>query len=258
MAFTLLVPLSSRGIISPGMSDHLARPDGRRPDELRPVSLVLNYVEYPEGSVLIELGRTRVLCNVSVEEQVPAWMDKRGAGWLTAEYALLPRSTHTRTPRETGGLRGRTQEIRRFIGRSLRAAVALDLLGERTLIVDCDVLQADGGTRTAAISGGYVAVALVVRRLAERGLVEPEALRPPVAAISVGVVSGEVRLDLCYDEDRNAEVDLNVVMTDDGRLIEVQGTAEGAPFSRETLDRMLDLAAQGIGRLIEQQREALV
>lgn len=219
---------------------------------------MLNYVEYPEGSVLIELGCTRVLCNVSVEEQVPAWMARRGAGWLTAEYALLPRSTYTRTPRETQGLRGRTQEIRRFIGRSLRAAVDLYLLGERTLVVDCDVLQADGGTRTAAITGGYVAVALCLRRLAEWGTVPPEALKPPVAAVSVGVVRGEVRLDLCYAEDRDAEVDLNVVMTDDGRLVEVQGTAEGTPFSRETLDRMLDLAAQGITRLVQQQREALV
>jgi len=240
------------------MSHHPARPDGRRPDELRFVNFILDYVEYPEGSVLIEVGCTRVLCNASVEEKVPAWMAGDGVGWLTAEYALLPRSTHTRTPRETNGLRGRTQEIRRLIGRSLRAAVALDLLGERTLVVDCDVLQADGGTRTAAVTGGYVAVALALRRLARRGLVAPEVLRPPVAAVSVGVVSGEVRLDLCYAEDRDAEVDLNVVMADDGRLVEVQGTAEGSPFSRETLDRMLDLAAHGIPRLIQCQREALV
>jgi ribonuclease PH len=232
------------------------RPDGRRFDELRPVSFTLNYIEYPEGSVLIEMGRTRVLCNVSVEEKVPAWMGRGGGGWLTAEYALLPRSTHTRTRRETLGLRGRTQEIRRLIGRSLRAAVDLDLLGERTLVVDCDVLQADGGTRTAAITGGYLAVALALRRLAGQGLVPPKVLRPPVAAVSVGVVEGEVWLDLCYAEDRDAEVDLNVVMTD-GRLVEVQGTAEGPPFSRETLDRMLDLATHGINRLIQRQREAL-
>jgi len=234
------------------------RPDGRRSDELRPVNFILNYVEYPEGSVLIEMGRTHVLCNVSVEEKVPAWMTEGGVGWLTAEYALLPRSTHTRTPRETHGLRGRTQEIRRLIGRSLRAAVDLDLLGERTLVVDCDVLQADGGTRTAAITGGYVAVALALRRLAKRSLVPPEVLRPPVAAVSVGVVSGEVWLDLCYAEDHNAEVDLNVVVADGGCLVEVQGTAEGSPFSRETLDRMLDLAALGVTRLIQHQREALV
>jgi len=240
------------------MTSRLIRPDGRRPDDLRPVNFILNYVEYPEGSVLIEMGRTRVLCNVSVEEEVPAWMTRGGAGWLTAEYALLPRSTHTRTSRETHGLRGRTQEIRRLIGRSLRAAVDLDLLGGLTLFVDCDVLQADGGTRTAAITGGYVAVALALRRLAEQGVVPPETLKPPVAAVSVGIVGGEVQLDLCYAEDRDAGVDLNVVMTDDGRLVEVQGTAEGVPFSRETLDRMLDLAANGIARLIRHQREALV
>jgi len=239
------------------MIDDPQRPDGRRPDELRPVRFTLDYVEYPEGSVLIEMGQTRVLCNVSIEEQTPAWMDEHGRGWLTAEYALLPRSTHTRTRRETDGLRGRTQEIRRLIGRSLRAGVDLNLLGERTLIVDCDVLQADGGTRAAAITGGYVAVALALRRLAERGAVPPETLKPPVAAISVGVVDGEVRTDLCYAEDRAAEVDLNVVMTDDDRLVEVQGTAEGAPFSRETLDRMLDAAASSIADLIRQQREAL-
>jgi ribonuclease PH len=239
------------------MSDHPTRPDGRRPDELRPVKFTLDYVEYPEGSVLIEVGRTRVLCNASVEEQVPAWMVGRGVGWLTAEYALLPRSTHTRTPRETQGLHGRTQEIRRLIGRSLRAAVNLHLLGERTLVVDCDVLQADGGTRTAAVTGSTVAMALALRRLVERGTLPPEVLKPPVAAVSVGVVGGEVRLDLCYAEDRDAEVDLNVVMTADGRLVEVQGTAEGRPFPRETLDHMLDLAARGIACLIQQQREAL-
>ena len=240
------------------MIDDPTRPDGRRPGELRPVSFTLNYVDYPEGSVLIEVGRTRVLCNVSVEENVPHWMAGGGVGWLTAEYALLPRSTHVRTARETQGLRGRTQEIRRLVGRSLRAAVDLDLLGERMLVVDCDVLQADGGTRTAAVTGGYVAVALALRRLAEKGVLPPQVLKPPVAAVSAGVVSGEVRLDLCYAEDRDAAVDLNVVMTHDGHLVEVQGTAEGAPFSRETLDRMLDLAARGIARLVRYQREALV
>jgi ribonuclease PH len=239
------------------MNDLVTRPDGRRPDELRPVSFALNYVEYAEGSVLIEMGRTRVLCNVSVEDSVPRWMENQTTGWLTAEYAMLPRSTHSRTPRETRGLGGRTQEIRRLIGRSLRTAVDLELLGEHTLVVDCDVLQADGGTRTAAITGGYVALALALRRLAEWGVVPPETLKPPVAAVSVGVVNGQVRLDLCYTEDRDADVDFNVVMTDDERLIEVQGTAEGTPFSRGTLNRMLDLAAEGITNLIEQQREAL-
>jgi ribonuclease PH len=239
------------------MTDSVTRPDGRRPDELRPVKFTLDYVDYPEGSVLIELGNTRVLCNASVEETVPAWMAGKGTGWLTAEYALLPRSTHTRTPRETQGLRGRTQEIRRLIGRSLRAGVDLALLGERTLVIDCDVLQADGGTRTAAVTGGYVAAALALRRLAERGAVPEDALASPVAAISVGVVAGQARLDLCYAEDRDAEVDLNVVMTAEGCLIEVQGTAEGPPFSRETLDRMLDLASHGIVSLLQRQREAL-
>jgi ribonuclease PH len=239
------------------MGQQSTRLDGRLYDELRPVSFVLGYIDYPEGSVLIEVGRTRVLCNVSVEERVPAWMAETGRGWLTAEYALLPRSTHVRTYRETRGLRGRTQEIRRLIGRSLRAAVDLSLLGERTLVVDCDVLQADGGTRTAAITGGYVAVALALRRLALEGLVPPEVLKPPVAAVSVGIVEGEVRLDLCYAEDRDAEVDLNVVMTVDVQLIEVQGTAEGAPFSRDTLGCMLDLAEGGIAQLVQRQREAL-
>jgi len=224
---------------------------------MRPVSFSLDYVEYPEGSALVEMGRTRVLCNVSVEEGAPSWMSRGGTGWLTAEYALLPRSTHTRTPRETRGLRGRTQEIRRLIGRSLRAAVELDLLGERTLIVDCDVLQADGGTRTAAVTGGYVAVALALRRLSEGGLVSPQALKSPVAAVSVGLVGGEARLDLSYAEDRDAQVDLNVVMAGDERLVEVQGTAEGEPFSREALDHMLDLAAGGVAHLFRRQREAL-
>jgi ribonuclease PH len=239
------------------MTDISTRPDGRRPDEIRPIKLTLDFVSYPEGSVLIEMGGTRVLCNVSVEEKVPPWMVGRGSGWLTAEYAMLPRSTHTRTPRETQGLHSRTQEIRRLIGRSLRAAVDLNLLGERTLTLDCDVLQADGGTRTASVTGGYVALALALRWLAARGTLAPQVLRPPVAAVSVGIIEGEARLDLCYAEDSAAEVDLNVVMAEDGRLIELQGTAERAPFERATLDRMLDLATQGIACLIQQQREAL-
>ena len=238
------------------MTDQPLRFDGRRANELRPVDFVLDYIAYPEGSVLIEMGGTRVLCNVSVENQVPAWMRGRDTGWLTAEYALLPRATHTRTPRETRGPRGRTQEIRRLIGRALRAAVDLDLVGERTLVVDCDVLQADGGTRTAAITGSYVAVALALRWLADQGLVPPEAVGPPLAAVSVGVVDGAVWLDLCYDEDRRADVDLNVAMTG-GLLVDIQGTAEGAPFSQETLNRMLDLARSGIAELIQRQREAL-
>ena len=235
----------------------LSRPDGRRPDELRPVRFILDYVDYPEGSVLVEWGRTRVLCNVTLQEGVPRWLAGSGQGWLTAEYALLPRSTHIRTPRENGLTGGRTQEIRRFIGRSLRAGLDLARLGERTLILDCDVLQADGGTRTAAVTGGYVALALALRRLAAQGVVPPDLIRTPIAAVSVGVVHGEVRLDLCYEEDSQAEVDLNVVMTGDGRFVEVQGTAEGAPFSRNRLLQMLDLARRGIAALIAAQEEAL-
>jgi ribonuclease PH len=235
----------------------ITRADGRGASDLRPVRFSLDFVTYPEGSVLIEAGSTRVLCNVSVEEQVPAWMRGRGAGWLTAEYAMLPRSTHTRTPRETRGLRGRSHEIRRLIGRSLRAAIDLGRLGERTLVVDCDVLQADGGTRTAAITGSYVALALAVRRLADAGLVRPDVLHPPVAAVSVGVVGGAIWLDLTYAEDQAAEVDLNVAMTVGGRFVDIQGTAEGEPFDREALDRMLDLAGTGIAGLIAAQREAL-
>jgi ribonuclease PH len=233
------------------------RPDGRRPDELRPVRFNLNFVEYAEGSVLIELGRTRVLCNISLEERVPRWLAGTGQGWLTAEYALLPRSTYTRTPRETRGLGGRTQEIRRFIGRSLRAALDLQLLGEHTLTLDCDVIQADGGTRTAAVTGGYLALALAVRRLSREGALSPDVLHTPVAAVSAGVVDGQVRLDLCYDEDKRAEVDLNVVMTGDGRFVEIQGTAEGTPFLPATLDEMVALSRQGIATLIELQRESL-
>jgi ribonuclease PH len=214
-------------------------------------------VDYPEGSVLVEWGRTRVLCNLTLQEGVPRWLAGSGQGWLTAEYALLPRSTHTRTPRENGLISGRTQEVRRFIGRSLRAGLDLARLGERTLILDCDVLQADGGTRTAAVTGGYVALALALRRLAAQGMVPPDLIRTPIAAVSVGVVRGEVRLDLCYEEDSEAEVDLNVVMTGDGRFVEVQGTAEKSPFPSTVLNQMLDLARRGIDALIAAQEEAL-
>lgn len=236
------------------------RKDGRVADELRPVQLTLDYVRYAEGSVLISMGGTRVLCNVSVEDRLPRWLLEQSGGkqgWLTAEYALLPRSTHTRTPRETLGLRGRTQEIRRFIGRSLRAAVNLELLGERQLTVDCDVLQADGGTRTAAVTGGYVAVALALRRLIAQGAVPPEVLRTPVAAVSVGVVDGLLLLDLDYEEDSRAAVDGNVVMTAAGELVEAQFTAEGQPFDRAALDMLLDLAGKGIRELLAVQQKAL-
>ncbi len=233
------------------------RVDGRRNDELRPVTITPDYVQYPEGSVLIELGATRVVCNVTVEERVPAWLMGQDQGWVTAEYALLPRSTHVRTPRETMGLRGRTQEIRRFIGRSLRAAVNLEKLGQRTLIVDCDVIQADGGTRTASVTGGYVALAIALNKLIRGGLLPPDVLKTPVAAVSVGVVNGQPVLDLCYDEDSIAEVDFNVVMTARGEYVEVQGTAEGQPFTRQVIHQLLDLAEKGIQQLFAVQKQAL-
>ncbi len=233
------------------------RPDGRRPNELRPVSFTPHYVRYPEGSVLIIWGETRVLCNLTIQEGVPRWMAGQGQGWMTAEYALLPRSTHTRTPRETQGLKGRTQEIRRLIGRSLRMAVDLEKIGERTLLLDCDVLQADGGTRVAAVTGGYAALALGLQDLIAAGEVPETALLPPLAAVSVGMVAGQPILDLCYAEDRQADVDLNVVMTEGGRFVEIQGTAEGQPFSQQSLDDMLTLAKGGIEELILAQKRLL-
>jgi ribonuclease PH len=235
------------------------RSDGRQPNELRPVSLTPGYIKYPEGSVLVTFGDTRVLCNVTVEDRLPAWLfrSRERHGWVTAEYALLPRATQLRTERETRGLRGRTQEIRRLIARSLRAAVDLDLLGERQCIVDCDVLQADGGTRTAAITGGYVALALAIRKLAKDGVVPPETLRRSLAAVSVGIVDGQPLLDLNYEEDNRADVDLNVVMVGDGRFVEVQGTAEGEPFERRAIDAMLDLAQSGIQQLVKIQNQVL-
>lgn len=233
------------------------RHDGRAWNELRPVRLTPGFVEYAEGSVLIEFGGTRVLCNATVEPTVPAWRQGSGAGWVTAEYALLPRSTQRRTRRERMGLRGRTQEIQRLIGRCLRLAVDLDLLGERQVIVDCDVLQADGGTRTASITGGYVALALALRDLVARDLVPAGVLVTPVAAVSLGLVDGRLLLDLDYEEDSSASADFNLAMTGDGRLVEVQGTAEGAAYDRAQLDAVLDLAAAGIERLLALQQEAL-
>ena len=237
----------------------MSRVDGRTARELRPVTMTPDYVAYPEGSVLIAMGETKVLCNVTVEEGVPSWMRLQGVegGWVTAEYALLPRSTHRRTSRETHGLRGRTQEIRRLIGRSLRAAVDLKKLGERTCIVDCDVIQADGGTRSAAVTGGYVALVIALRKLIRGGLLSPEVLKAPVAAVSVGVVDGQPVLDLCYEEDSTADVDFNVVVTGEGEFVEVQGTAEGRPFSRQTVDELMDLAVDGARQLLEIQRTVL-
>jgi ribonuclease PH len=232
----------------------VSRADGRRPDQLRPLVLEPDYLEQPHGSVLLSQGRTKVLCTASIQEGVPRWLYGKGRGWLTAEYSLLPASTGDRTEREAsrGRLGGRTVEIQRLIGRSLRAVTAFDGLGERTLWVDCDVLQADGGTRCAAISGAYVAA----RRALDRfGL--GKALAGSVAAVSVGIVGGEPLLDLDYVEDSEAEVDMNVVMTGDGALVEVQATAERAPFTRALLDELLELAASGIDELSRAQRDAV-
>jgi ribonuclease PH len=232
------------------------RANGRKPDELRPVKITTGAQEFAEGSVIIETGRTRVLCSVSVEDGVPPFLSGAGQGWLTAEYSMLPRSTNTRTPRETRG-RGRTQEIQRLIGRSLRAAVDLKRLDERTLTVDCDVLQADGGTRTAAITGGYVALQLAVTTLMKRRELRSNPVQRAVAATSVGLVSGRVLLDLDYEEDSGAGVDFNLVMTDGGEFIEMQGTAESGAFSKSELDNIIALGELGIFRLFEAQQEAI-
>jgi ribonuclease PH len=232
------------------------REDGRRADELRPVRIEPNYLEFAEGSVLITLGRTRVICAATLEDRVPAWMKGRGTGWVTAEYSMLPRATQERTPRESvkGRPGGRTHEIQRLIGRSLRAITDLRALGERTLWVDCDVVQADGGTRTAAITGAYVALALALHKHFPQGAWP---LRNQLAATSVGIVDEQLMLDLAYAEDSRAAVDMNVVMTDGGELVEIQGTAEARPFSRSRLQDMLDLAARGVARLFTIQSEAI-
>jgi len=226
---------------------------------MRPVSIEPGAVPYAEGSALVGFGETRVLCAASVEERVPPHRKGTGSGWITAEYAMLPRSTQTRTERDgrRGRVDGRVQEIQRLIGRSLRASVDMDTLGERTIVVDCDVLQADGGTRTAAITGGYVALALAIDRLREAGLVRREPIRHAVAAVSVGIVGGQPRLDLNYLEDSAAHTDMNCVAAEDGRFIELQGTAEQEPFSREEMTALLSLADKGLGQLFAAQREAL-
>ena len=234
----------------------LTRIDGRASDRLRPVSIEIGAQKYAEGSALISMGDTRVLCAVSVEDRVPPFLRDTNRGWVTAEYSMLPRSTHTRTRRETTP-RGRTQEIQRLIGRSLRAAVDMDALGKRTLTVDCDVLQADGGTRTAAITGAYVALSQALTTLRERGALKTLPLKLGVAAVSVGIVDGEVLLDLCYEEDSRASVDFNIVMTDAGEFVEVQGTAEDGAFSRAQMDEMLTMAESGIRQLMEAQRRAI-
>jgi ribonuclease PH len=237
----------------------MTRPDGRANDELRPVTWELGYQEWAGGSVLLSMGKTRVLIAASVSEDAPRWLKGTGKGWVTGEYSMLPASTNERSPREVNKGRpgGRTQEIQRLIGRSLRAVTDLTKLGERTVTVDCDVLQADAGTRTASITGGYVALALALRGLAERGIVPDDVLIDSVAAVSVGIVGAESRLDLCYEEDAGADVDFNVVMTGSGDFVEVQGTAEGVPFARGDLDVLLDLAVSGIAELTKIQHEAL-
>ncbi len=231
----------------------------RAKDELRPVKFELDYILHPEGSVLISVGNTKVLCNATVVERLPRWLHRSSQrhGWVTAEYAMLPRSTHQRTERETLRPKGRTQEITRLIGRSLRSAVDLRKLGERQIIVDCDVIQADGGTRTAAITGGFVALALAVKRLERRKLAKPGTLIRQVAAVSVGILNGKAFLDLDYQMDQNADVDFNVVMTDAGQFVEAQGTAEGEPFSKGALSAMMLLAELGIKELHHLQKAAL-
>lgn len=233
--------------------------NGRAPNELRPVKLTRRYTRHAEGSVLVCFGDTQVLCNASVEERVPGFLKGSGKGWVTAEYGMLPRATHTRSEREAarGRQGGRTLEIQRLIGRALRSVMDLEALGERTLTLDCDVLQADGGTRTAAITGGYVALVDAVAALKKQGLIATDPVHGAVAAVSVGIVDGKPVLDLEYGEDSSAETDMNVVMNDAGAFVEVQGTAEGHAFHRRELDAMLKLAEAGIAELIRKQREAL-
>ena len=239
----------------------MTRPDGRQAGQLRPVTFQRGWLDHAEGSVLVNFGNTRVLCAASVTEGVPRWRKGSGDGWVTAEYAMLPRSTNTRSDRESvkGRIGGRTHEISRLVGRSLRGIIDTSALGENTIVIDCDVLQADGGTRTAAITGAYVALADAVQWMRARDLIASnDVLRDSVAAVSVGVVDGEPRLDLCYEEDVRAETDMNVVMTGNGAFIEVQGTAEGAPFDRKELDALLALAEAGCAELTALQRAALV
>src|SRR5213595_3481924 len=235
---------------------HRMRSDNRAPNQLRETKLTANFLPHAEGSVFIEAGRTKVICTASVEDRVPPFLRNTGKGWVTAEYGMLPRATSTRTQREAsaGKVGGRTQEIQRLIGRSLRSVTNLPALGERTIWIDCDVIQADGGTRTASITGAFVALALALERLRERDVIRTIPLADYVAAISVGIVDNEPLLDLAYEYDSRAEVDMNVVKTGDGRFIEVQGTAEAMPFGRDSLDTLLDLADHGIKQLIEKQR----
>ncbi len=233
----------------------MTRIDNRSQTQLRPVRLTVDYLDYAEGSALIEAGKTRVLCAASIEEKVPLFLEGKGQGWVTAEYSMLPRATHTRSARERDGrLSGRTQEIQRLIGRSLRAVVDMNKLGPRTITLDCDVIQADGGTRTASITGAYVALHRACSQLVKRGILAVHPVRTAVAAVSVGIVGGDMLLDLCYEEDSRADVDFNVVMTAKHEFIEVQGTGEGGVFSRATMDALITLAEQGISELLEIQQ----
>ncbi|MDH5527656.1 MAG: ribonuclease PH [Nitrospirota bacterium] len=235
------------------------RPDNRTPEQLRPVTIQREFMPQAEGSALIQVGDTHVICTASVEERVPPWLRGKGQGWVTAEYAMLPRATGERTQREVtrGKATGRTQEIQRLIGRSLRAIIDLKGLGERTIWVDCDVIRADGGTRTASVTGAYVALADAVRHLMDKGRIKKNPLRDYLAAVSAGIVNGDHVLDLSYAEDSVAQVDMNFVMTGTGEMVEIQGTAEDTPFPREGLTRMIDLASNGIAELVDHQRKVL-
>ncbi len=235
------------------------RPDGRRPDELRSIKIIKNYLRTAEGSVLIEMGDTKVICTASIEDRVPPFLKNQNKGWVTGEYSMLPRATQVRTARESslGRVGGRTHEIQRLIGRSMRSVVNLEALGERTIWLDCDVIQADGGTRTASITGAFVALKTAVTHAMENKIIEKQPIKGYVAAVSVGIVEGEPRLDLSYAEDFIAEVDMNIVMTDSGKLIEIQGTAETTPFERKHLQDMLDIAESGIRKIISVQKSVL-
>jgi ribonuclease PH len=239
------------------MTDY-KRKDGRAPRDLRAVRVTTAYTKWAEGSVLIEMGNTRVLCNASIEDRVPPFLKGKSLGWITAEYGMLPRATETRTQRETrNGPSGRTQEIQRLIGRCLRSVMDMAALGERTITIDCDVIQADGGTRTAAITGGFIALAVAANNYMEAGKILRPPIRDYIAAVSVGVIDGRVLLDLDYGEDSKAEVDMNVICTGDGRFVEIQGTAETEPFNRERMDEMIDAAEDGIAQLIDIQKQVL-
>lgn len=233
------------------------RIDGRKTNELRTIKIIRNYLKSVEGSALIEMGNTKVLCTATVQVSVPPFLKGKGTGWVTAEYAMLPRSSAQRIARERSKVGGRTHEIQRLIGRSLRAVVDLDVLGERSVLIDCDVIQADGGTRTASITGAYIALADAVRFMKKQGMITNEPLTDYLAAVSVGIVGGRPVLDLCYEEDSGAEVDMNLVMTGSGGIVELQGTAEGEPFSKKHLATLLALGEKGIGKLIKKQKEVL-